>query len=393
MRVLFVPMAPAPITASSIITHRYITPISHIVPLLALRRLLPRSVETAFLVTAPQHRRSRKIRVLDIDHRGELHTELAAYREFKPDVVVDDYSLTTAVATATTGTPRVTLARTGIFREYVPRDHRHGHTLEIALAAADRSGLPSWQHVSDLFTAALSIITGIPSIELLPAGCRADPTYVFGGPLLLPASDRTAHGFAPEGLTRADITAFHDRHRRAKRPLVFLTAGTNWKPEALRTVVIRLLERGMAVLSTCVIDDVKTSLLELYCGARFMSMHDACARADVVVHQCGNGTYHYPLIHGVPMVTIGSGFFDRDDVAVRLEELGVSIHVPDCDDEVRVGGIVEAVVASIGRKRSAEYRRSVAPLQQEMREVGGAFNFERLLRYVAGSPAAVPTSG
>jgi hypothetical protein len=382
-------MAPAPLLPTSVVGHRYATPIAHIVPLLALWRLRARSVESAFLLNGPQHHRGRikDLTVLEIDHRGELETELAAYRLFKPDVVVDDCSLTTGTATHAAGVARVAIVRTGVFEGYVPKDARQRHSLQVGPAGADGSGLSLPSRLSDLFRASVHLVPGIPTVEVVPDSVGIAAPYVFAGPLLLRRSDATAHGFAPKGLTRAEVAAFCDAHRRDGRPIVFVTSGTNWKPEALRACVRRLLDLGLAVMTTCVIDDVDPSGRERYCGRHFLPMHEACVRADVVVHQCGSGTYHYPLVHGVPTVTIGSGCFDRDDVAKRLEELGVSTHVPDRDGELCVSQIVDAVHASIERKQSTAYRHDIAALQREIDRVRAAFDFEGVLRRaLAGRP-------
>jgi UDP:flavonoid glycosyltransferase YjiC (YdhE family) len=391
MRVLFVPMAPTPIISGRVPADRYATPLSHVITLLALWRLLPASFESAFLLSAPEqhHRRVKNMRVLPIDHRGLLQTELSAYRQFKPHVVVDDTSLTTGFATIEAGIPRVTLARTGVFRDYAAKDARHRHTLEVGPGGTGDSGISLPKALSDIFRASLSIVPGIPAIELLPVSCRMDPTYVFAGPLLVSPSDPTADGFAPLGPSGEVIDAFCDSQRRQQRPIVFVTTGTNWRPEAARVCVKRLLDVNLAVLSTCVVDDLESAQRARYLGSYFMPMHKVCADADVVVHSCGSGTYHYPIIHGVPTVTLGSACFDRDDVAVRLQELGVSMHVPDCSERsVSVARVVAAVQKSIGRRQALEFRQCVQPLQSAMEWASKRFDFPDALRKLADRSSA-----
>src|ERR671938_606149 len=75
--------------------------VAHYLPLLALNRMLGgTSFETAFLVPRSNHGTMRQfgVNVLDIDHIG-FRTEVLAYKKFKPDVVVDDTSVTTGYAT------------------------------------------------------------------------------------------------------------------------------------------------------------------------------------------------------------------------------------------------------------------------------------------------------
>jgi hypothetical protein len=47
-----------------------------------------------------------------------------------------------------------------------------------------------------------------------------------------------------------------------------------------------------------------------------------------MIHHCGSGTYQYQIKHLLPAICVGSQCFDRDDVAMRLQELGVARYIP-----------------------------------------------------------------
>jgi hypothetical protein len=85
--------------------------IAHEIPLLALDKLLENSgIETAFLAPSSEHEFLRRMgaQVLNVDHIG-FRTEMEAYGEFAPDVVIDDASFTTGFATTLSKIPRIAI--------------------------------------------------------------------------------------------------------------------------------------------------------------------------------------------------------------------------------------------------------------------------------------------
>ncbi len=56
-------------------------------------------------------------------------------------------------------------------------------------------------------------------------------------------------------------------------------------------------------------------------------MHKACSHVDFMVHHCGSGTYSYQLMHQVPAIILGSRLYDRDEIAIRLNELGAACYL------------------------------------------------------------------
>lgn len=395
MRVLFIPQAeggPA-----------------HIIPLMALNAMLKRPVfETAFLVPRFIHKFLRQFgaNVLDVDQQGwdtnGFRSELRAYKLFSPDVVVDDASLTTLFATAFSKVPRVAIQRTGIFPNYRPRNSEHRHSMNAIdlskLADVTFLGIRQPTAFTDLFDGECKIVPGIRSIEVLPAELQSDPSYVYSGPLLM--DDYLMEKVGLQDLWTSDdcldinnCNDFGSLERffaaNKNRKVVYATFGTMAKIyEQVRDCIRFLLDSDIAVVTTIKVPELTPQQQELYYYARYLPMHVVCSHVDLVVHQCGSATYHYPLMHQRPSITIGTRCYDRDDVAWRLRELGVSVHLPapeECADFVAT--FKDHVHALLNESGDAALRRKekLAALNDEINQTVAAFNFEQLLHSVLES--------
>lgn len=350
--------------------------ISHGIPLLVLSGMLASGpLETAFLLPAQSHRRARQmgIHVLDIDHDG-FRTEMRAYGAFRPDVTIDDCNPSSAYATELAGVPRITVQRTGTFPGARPGNPRHRHSLDIKLEALEdvtRFGLRQPRQLTDLFQAEVKLVPGIRSIEVLPESLASDPTYHFCGPLIL-----------QDEPPAAELEAFFNRH--AARKIVYVTLGTVAQPwEELSGAMRALLAEGIAIVSTVRLRELTGSERELYLWQEFLPMHFVCANVDLMVHQCGSGTYHYQILHRLPAVTLGTGCYDREDVAYRLEQLGVATHVPGPEER---GGFKQSVSSAILRAlgADAETNRTVqgrlTALKSEIERTRAAFKPDAIVQ-------------
>jgi hypothetical protein len=376
--------------------------LAHLLPLVALNKMLANtSVETAFLVPRQQHAMLRQsgVKVLDIDHQG-FRSEIPAYKKYAPDVVVDDASITTAAATLFTGMPRVAIQRTGMFPGDVPRNKKHGHSMAISTADLKRKwaglaylGLPEPKALSDLFRAPYKIVPGIPSIEVLPAALQNDPTYFFSGPLVMDdyLVDNLGSG-NKTGLSLSDsknfapLQKFFERNRGRRR--IYVTFGTVAKPtREVHDCLQFLMDNGMAVVSSIKLDHLSEAQREFYYYATYLPMHYVCSNVDLMVHHCGCGTYQYPLMHEVPSIIVGTQCHDRDDVGMRLDELGTSMYLPGPrENENFVSdfkGAIEQYFADSG-SLIAEKKRNLAALNQEVERTVRDFDFECVLEKAAG---------
>ena len=391
MKVLFVPMLQGGL--------------SHLLPLMALNKMLAgTAIETAFLVPSDQHLllKERGVPILSIDHKG-FRTEIPAYKKFAPDVVVDDASLSTGAATLFTGVPRVAIHRTGMFPGDVPRNPKHGHSMHISPADLKSKwkglahlGLPEPQIYSDLFRAPYKIVPGIPSIEILPPALQNDPTYFFAGPLVMDdhlvgnISSGDKYGFTLKNSKNlAPLQEFFERHRDRSR--IYVTFGTVARAtQEVRDCLQFLLNKGLAVVSNITLNNLSEAHQELYYYAAYLPMHYVCSNVDVMVHHCGCGTYQYPVIHEVPQIIIGTQCFDRDDVGMRLEDLGTAVYLPGPQENENFVNdfkrTVEQYFADSGRLIK-EKKKNLATLNEEVERTVSNFNFESVLQKAAGRRA------
>lgn len=393
MRVLFVPH-PMP---------------SHFFPLVALERTLGDGVESAFLLPEALHRLGQAIGVgvLDVDRDFErrfLSPELRAFATFSPDVVVDDFSYTTAYAARMRRVPRVAVVRKGVFPDDPPRNPEHSHSGQLQWLMDSwplgRLGVPKPKAPSDLFHGDVKLVPSVPSVEPLPEAHRDDPSYVYCGPLLVDDATVLSHiasfdasllrevreGWGASGADFAPterVEAFLDRHA-GKRPIVYVTIGMARHADlapVLPECLDFLLERGAAVVTNVAPGEAARAADRLFYSA-FLPMDLVCSKSDLMIHQCGSGTYGYQLVHRLPAITLGTTRFDRDDVAVRLQELEASLHIPSPSEEE---GFVERFRSAVDRLLAPGPERDSAlaassALADEIRDVRDRFDFDAVLR-------------
>lgn len=370
MNVLFVPMAG-------------MGAISHGLPLVALsKKLESTNIKTAFLIPQRLHQLfgMQKANVLDIPHT-DLRTEMVAYHRFKPDVVVDDVSVSTAVATQLTGLPRVTILRMGSLPGTDAKENfTHSATQGIAtLKETAMLGIPQPKTVLDLLKAKAFIIPGVPSVEVFPSALK-DEKYFYSGSLL--GSDMVLTDSYMPSSDFAPIDEFMARHK--DRNLVLLTFGTVAEPpKEMSTAIYSLLRRDVPVLSTIPIDEIPPYYRDLFYFSRYLPFHRICSKASLMIHQCGSGTYQYPIQYGVPGITIATGYRDRDVVGERLQELGVSVHL-DINVSMFQANFETAVNAYLDTNSPEAHRAKsvLTALKREADETASAFAFDKVLSSV-----------
>jgi UDP:flavonoid glycosyltransferase YjiC (YdhE family) len=378
------------------------------VPLIVLARAARRAdptITTALLLPRRFHhfRAAAGVAVLDVDHQNVLRTELEGYAQFAPDLVVDDYSPSTYFATQIHGIPRVTIQRSGSFAGAPPRRPGDRHSLSLdtmKLPDVSALGLPQPASPYDMFAAAVHVIPAIPEIETLPDALAADPSYVYSGPLT-PAdevAERLWSAAEPDAPRRA-IDAFLERC--GARPIVFITIGTEAAVQrelapSLHACIARLLDLGLGVITTVPVPPLTEAQRRLHHYSPMLPMHHVCERVHLIVHHCGNSTYHYAILHAVPALTVGTGCFDRDDIGVRLQELGVARHLPLPEGSAFPHTFVTTIVSML---QDGEWLRAAtdrcAQLTREILRTSAAFRIESVLHHagrqpVSGSPALRP---
>lgn len=327
--------------------------LAHLNPLIALNeKCREKEIETAFLVPKFRHTflRNYGLNVLDIDHQSPenmgFRTELQAYGQFSPDVVIDDASLTTYFAAKLYQLPRISIQRTGMFPNSTHRQPNHKHSLGNfdmkKVPDVSYLGIKQPESFEDFFSAEAKLVPGIESIEILPSDIADRDSYFFSGPLIIEdfmaetgKSDISFTSVSKEEITPekfkdfSNLNVFFDEYK--DRKFVYITYGTiavGDVPEELIKAIKWLLDEGFAIVSSIPIDDLSPFQKERYCFSRYFPMHYVCEKVDLMIHHCGSGTYQYPIIHQTPAITIGTECYDREEVAYRLEELGASTHLP-----------------------------------------------------------------
>jgi uncharacterized small protein (DUF1192 family) len=388
MRVLFIPLGGV---------------ISHCIPLIVLSRMLDNAAfKTAFLLPRRQHRLAANfgLNVIDIDYdsnqygEGHFREELRGYGLFSPDVVIDDANVITGLAAAVADLPRVTILRTGMFPGGAPCDPKYGHSLGQGFDLSKWQditymGLPQPQTFSDFFKAKCKIVPGIPSIEQLPPSLIHDPTYFFSGPLLLEdyIMEQIFNLSIPHDGARAaeellmSLERFFAEHAQKRR--VYITYGIVAKPGSpIVSCIRRLLRQRTAVVTNVEVKDLSAEERQYYFKASYLPTSYVCKNVDMMIHVCGSGTYHYPIIHQLPAITIGTQTTDRDGVARRLQELGVSVYLEAPEER---SDFEEAFQEAVERYYEdgalvAEMRQRMAALNDEISRTTAAFNLEEVIR-------------
>ncbi len=364
--------------------------ISHLIPLVKLYTQLDRKVESAFFLSEPMKqqqgallKRAFGLNILRASHNYTISSELAAYAELNPSIIVDDTNLVTAYARQIKPRPRVTILRTGVFPNMPPKNPKHthsmGHTVD-QMASVAPYGFEAYRNFRDFFQAEARIIPGIRSIEVVDDSLKSDPRCFFAGPLIMPDMDV---------MPRQPLEMFFLRNGDRKK--VYLTYGVTQGRDAPAAIVegIRfMLASGIAVVSN--VEAGRASLLaefpNTYFNAQYLPMHYVCSKVDVVFHHCGSGAYQYPLLHGLFSVTLGTQKYDREDVALQLQELGVARHItsplenPEFREEFRA--CVDQYVIHDDYDR-AEVRTKLRGLQEEIERTQRDFDLTQVLESVS----------
>lgn len=261
------------------------------------------------------------------------------FKTFYPDLVIEDLDLSAMGLCKEYDIPRISIQRTGIFRATNPetRNLTHCHSVEKVRGSMVGNRLFRFEgnegtsedvflakifaHGSliDVFNANIRLVPGIPSIEELPP-LRDTSSFRFCGPLLV--KDNPSEKFKNE------LDNFWNTHKNRKRVLV--TTGLVER-RSVNDIIEYLLDRDYAVLTTCTTKTVLHSDSRLFFSS-LLPLNEVCSNVELVVHHCGSEMYHYPLLHQKPAITIGTQCYDREEVALRLQELKLSIHIPAEED-------------------------------------------------------------
>lgn len=185
-------------------------------------------------------------------------------------------------------------------------------------------GLPPIQDWRDLCKADFIVVPSIPQIDPLPAHVEElypHSTFLYTGPLLVQMG-------AP---LSPSLQMWMESCRKEGTPILVVTLGSLWGSKIYRHLAECLQRTDFGVIMV-VPEEKERSYLEKKNGRRFQvtgftNLRELVEGADIVLHHCGHGTLHTVLLAAKPSLTLPSGEYDREDNAVRLEELGCARHL------------------------------------------------------------------
>jgi hypothetical protein len=212
------------------------------------------------------------------------------------------------------------------------------------------------------------IIPGIATIECLPENIEDRESYFYSGPLLVmdkPSKDLSSR-----------LDKFLNGNKQ--KPIVFITTGT-----IDRTPIEKFIEffvkRNYAIITTCNCGINEVYKQEIFYNKLF-PINYICGISNLVIHQCSSGMYHYPIMNKVPSLTIGTQCYDREDIALRLQELGVSGHIPHPDDNPYYWNIFLEMVNRFEKNSLINYDM-LDRLEIEISETISNFKMEKVIEY------------
>jgi hypothetical protein len=378
--------------------------LSHLIPLYVLQQRYLRNnigVKNQFLVNSNSQRflMMQGMPCVPIDYVFEedliasnnllrinecvVEMEKKAYDIVKPSLIIEDTSFSTPLIAEKNHLPRISIQRTGIFRSIDNRyrNPKHVHSMQkgsFIERPAFFSNLNNFEkptlNESDSYflqqyaKPKVKIIPGIPSIERLPENIEDRESYFYSGPLLV--IDKPSKNLSD----RMDEFLNSNKHK----PIVFITTGT-----IDRTPIEKFIEffvkRDYAVITTANCDINEVFKQEIFYN-KFLPLNYICGISNLVIHQCGSGMYHYPIMNKVPSLTIGTQCYDREDIALRLQELGVSGHIPHPDDNPNYWNVFLEMVNRFEKNTLINYDM-MDRLQIEINETMSNFKMEKVIQY------------
>lgn len=389
----------------NILTVPYITGgISHLIPLyvLQLKHLTSNiGVKNQFLVNnnIQLFLKTQGIQCVPIDYIFEenllitnnftrinqcvVEMEKNAYEIVKPSLIIEDTACLTPLIAEKNHIPRISIQRTGLFRSiderYRNAKHIHsfqkgGNNEKPVSFSNSYSTEESMFNYTDLrflqrYTKSKAkIIPGIATIEGLPEDIEDRESYFYSGPLLL--MDKPSQNLSTK------LEEFLNSNKL--KPIVFITTGT-----VDRTPIKKFIEffvkRNYAVITTCNCDINDAYKQEVFYN-KLLPLNYICGISNLVIHQCSSGMYHYPIMNRVPSLTIGTQCYDREDIALRLQELGVSGHIPHPDDNPNCWNIFLEMVNRFEKNTLINYDM-LDRLEIEISETISNFKMEKVIEY------------
>ncbi|QZK91027.1 hypothetical protein K5V07_11210 [Flavobacterium sp. CHNK8] len=312
-----------------------------------------------------------------------VEKEKEAFSIVKPSLIIEDTSFTSPLIAEKNDIPRISIQRTGFFRSIDKqyRNENHGHSIMKGNSLGDSLNFSNLNNLelpkfddSDLcffqqyLTPKVKIIPGIPTIERLPENIENRGSYFYSGPLII--MDKPSKNLS--------IRLEEFLNNNKKKPIVFITTGTIDRTP-IENFIEFFVQNNYAVITTCNCEINDAYPKEVFYN-KLLPLHYICGISNLVIHQCGSGMYHYPIMNRVPSLTLGTKCYDREDIALRLQELGVSGHIPHPDDDSNYWDIFLKKVNKFEQNTLTDYEM-IDRLRVEINEVASNFKMNKVIQY------------
>jgi UDP:flavonoid glycosyltransferase YjiC (YdhE family) len=162
-------------------------------------------------------------------------------------------------------------------------------------------------------------IPSVPEIDPLPEGYQEiypDTSFVYTGPLLLKSGSPLSNS----------LRDWLSARRQNGVPILLITLGTAWGSGIYTMLADSLMGNDWAIIMVVPEEEERRSLQERNGPwlqvVGFTDLMELTELVDVVMHHCGHATLQTAVLAGKPSLTLPSGHYDREDNALRLEDLG-----------------------------------------------------------------------
>ena len=174
----------------------------------------------------------------------------------------------------------------------------------------------------ELLIGDLNVIPGIPEMDRLDFPLLDKYTNVEYIGLLY-------HDFFSKIIDIKKILEWIDCHKHKK--VVLVTFGNAWGSTMLYKRILEIISKDSALAGIFVIphDGIRERIQSEVNNDNILilpfikNLLDIFKRVDLVIHHCGHAISLLAMLAGKPSIIFPSGHYDRDDNAVRLEQLGV----------------------------------------------------------------------
>jgi hypothetical protein len=232
----------------------------------------------------------------------------------------------------------------------------------------------------ELYIADIIAIPSVPQLDPIPdpvSDLYAKTIFVHTGPPILkdgaPISEALCHWLFS--------------HRERGTPVVLITLGTAWGEHVYGALADCFGGGEFAVLMIIPHERCRLQLKQrdetwLYISD-FTNLLELAKQSDLIVHHCGHATLQTALLAGKPSLTLPSGEYDREDNALRMEDLNCGRHLGHdfFRRGIKAGPLRRA---ARGVMRSPDISLGVAAMSKVVREQASVGGMAELARAIAG---------